>query len=900
MSSSVARAFIAAGSDAITAARLLNTVGALYVSDYGAIGDGVTDDTAAINAALTAASQSNQYCAVFFPPAEYRITAELISTTRYVAMVGIGPYATVIRQDTYGLSCIQLRANYNQVIGIGFKSANSVQLTGTYAAGTGVVMTLPVSAASLGITTSIPLCIDKMDLFEAVLPTAVSGNTITVNTAYTHDGSTTPFQITVCAVINGTRDGVSARNLAAGVYIANASNCVVSDCASWGMIEAVSLRGSTTGNQYNNTGNRVRRVDCYGYDFGILCQQNTDIIIEHIYGLVSKQSQGSNPPHLIYMTGQNPNATFTNQHNENVIISNCMARVNATAAGYALKFCKGITVTGLKAETCVRGIDLEGCTDATLTNITVVDMPNYSATDSVQAGIVIQDCHRVNLSNSTVSLLSYSTAIITTDSTDSYTAGAGQVFTVNDSLAALTAGGCADIDIGSANERVIVSATNNSNTFTATTAQAHTGTTTPFKIVFYPPTDGMAGITCRSGNSQNANGQTCTDVIISSCRVETGYTSANSTNVFRAEGQRIKWVDCEVYQTGDTASGGGWYCFSVAPGGTTVSATSNGTTTQINATNTQGLANGTMLTPLTGTAANVRKPTYVTGVVTNTSLTVAPALPASTTSGDTFITGQTPDSVQLINPTVTGTFGIVQIQAQSTNCVIELNTDILYTGMNANSISNSTTGTQTHISIKDAIYANFASSSFPRLTANNATPSVTGHTFVETNNTIQTTYTGLNNAIDGQRVTILCYDGGSATAGQYTIILPSASFVLNDAWYPASGDLLELRYDRTSWREIGRSGGWGWTAVTGATPAVSGYYSRIKHNNGGATTVTNFTGGHDGQMLIMASANGNTTIQHDGTHIALTGATNYVLSATKTLTLILTGGIWVETGRGGA
>lgn len=63
---------------------------------YGAVGNGTTDDTAAIQAAVTAASVSGGI--VLFPQGVYRITAALTLNTK-VSLLGIGASASVIKLD---------------------------------------------------------------------------------------------------------------------------------------------------------------------------------------------------------------------------------------------------------------------------------------------------------------------------------------------------------------------------------------------------------------------------------------------------------------------------------------------------------------------------------------------------------------------------------------------------------------------------------------------------------------------------------------------------------------------------------------------------------------------------------------------------------------------------------
>jgi hypothetical protein len=60
-------------------AKGLNAInGTVNVKDFGAVGDGVADDTAAIQAAIDSATASSGACSVFLPAGNYRITASVI------------------------------------------------------------------------------------------------------------------------------------------------------------------------------------------------------------------------------------------------------------------------------------------------------------------------------------------------------------------------------------------------------------------------------------------------------------------------------------------------------------------------------------------------------------------------------------------------------------------------------------------------------------------------------------------------------------------------------------------------------------------------------------------------------------------------------------------------------
>jgi hypothetical protein len=87
---------------------------------YGARGDGVTDDTAAINAAIVASAPG----VVFFPCATYLIAGTLAITTGAVSLVGENYQGTVLQFSNGALDCITVQgASYAAQI-YGFKLEN--------------------------------------------------------------------------------------------------------------------------------------------------------------------------------------------------------------------------------------------------------------------------------------------------------------------------------------------------------------------------------------------------------------------------------------------------------------------------------------------------------------------------------------------------------------------------------------------------------------------------------------------------------------------------------------------------------------------------------------------------------------------------------------------------------
>lgn len=75
----------------------------LSVKDFGAIGDGVVDDTAAIQAAITAAGNRAAGGTVFFPDGKYKITSTLTVSKSNVSLLGSSQYsAKIIRSSAFG------------------------------------------------------------------------------------------------------------------------------------------------------------------------------------------------------------------------------------------------------------------------------------------------------------------------------------------------------------------------------------------------------------------------------------------------------------------------------------------------------------------------------------------------------------------------------------------------------------------------------------------------------------------------------------------------------------------------------------------------------------------------------------------------------------------------------
>jgi len=94
---------------------------------YAAVGDGIMDDTTAINAAIVAADEAGGGV-VFFPKGTYRITSAL-SLPGSVSLLGVGPYSSVITIDHATANAI----NPAGTAGTGFQFIRSIGITAAQA-----------------------------------------------------------------------------------------------------------------------------------------------------------------------------------------------------------------------------------------------------------------------------------------------------------------------------------------------------------------------------------------------------------------------------------------------------------------------------------------------------------------------------------------------------------------------------------------------------------------------------------------------------------------------------------------------------------------------------------------------------------------------------------------------
>lgn len=130
--------FIQLGTGAIsrkTQDRLRETVS---VKDFGAAGDGSTDDTAAIQAAIDAASAATYQTVVYFPAGDYKITTSLAMKSQ-VSLRGAGAQSSVIQAYDVDALTFAYYADFEASITIeelGINGASGTTRRAFYQAGT--------------------------------------------------------------------------------------------------------------------------------------------------------------------------------------------------------------------------------------------------------------------------------------------------------------------------------------------------------------------------------------------------------------------------------------------------------------------------------------------------------------------------------------------------------------------------------------------------------------------------------------------------------------------------------------------------------------------------------------------------------------------------------------------
>ena len=158
------------------------------IKDFGAVGDGVTDDTDAINRALY-----QIYCvqvnpairrSIFFPAGVYRVTETIIIPT-YATLIGEGPDNTVIQMDNVGDSTLRPYVA---------RTGDSLQQTGANIGNNGATAPYSINISMMGFSTLDP----DMDVFLIEDASEVNFSEVDFHGPLTESELTTAANDTAC------------------------------------------------------------------------------------------------------------------------------------------------------------------------------------------------------------------------------------------------------------------------------------------------------------------------------------------------------------------------------------------------------------------------------------------------------------------------------------------------------------------------------------------------------------------------------------------------------------------------------------------------------------------------------------------------------------------------------
>lgn len=242
--------FLQAGSGAVQRTVQSKLRDAVSVKDFGAVGDGVADDTAAIQAAINyCTSLSNRKQTLYFPAnnagAYYKITSTLTISGR-LNIVGDGEFCTIIYAD--GFSAGQYILDFDNLAGSGIEFGGVQQITirGSNTNANGVRLknasywtfkNVQLRTLTVGIYITGTRCFSNF--FEQVSGYAISSYTVQFD-SFTGGGQ---YEFLGCT-FNGS-DGVYVTSTAAtdalAFYECNFEQCTVTDAYIAGTVNGLTF-----------------------------------------------------------------------------------------------------------------------------------------------------------------------------------------------------------------------------------------------------------------------------------------------------------------------------------------------------------------------------------------------------------------------------------------------------------------------------------------------------------------------------------------------------------------------------------------------------------------------------------------------------------------------------------
>ena len=191
--------FLQSGTGAVTRTWQDKARDIFSVKDFGATGDGSTDDTVAIQAAITACGAAGGGT-VYFPRGIYQLSALLTVSSNAVVFVGAGRFATTLRQTTLNTGIVAFSGLFNGASSIGFiysgtptSGATAIAVTNSYCTLSDFVVRSSYVAVSFSGSGAVAGKVTNFELldYESVGILASSMNDLMVDNFIINAGSAT-------------------------------------------------------------------------------------------------------------------------------------------------------------------------------------------------------------------------------------------------------------------------------------------------------------------------------------------------------------------------------------------------------------------------------------------------------------------------------------------------------------------------------------------------------------------------------------------------------------------------------------------------------------------------------------------------------------------------------------
>lgn len=194
------------------------------IRDFGAVGDGVTDDTAAINRALfqlfCREVNSEIRRSVFFPAGTYRITSSILIPP-YAKLVGEGANSSIIKLDAAGEDYVARTCDNEQQIGVSI--GNNGAVTPRFMEIHGMTFQASENADIFLVEGTVQMLFESVNFIGPLIASDL--NTAADNISCIRFGSTTSLvtkQITFdSCLFSGTTYGIRTDENISGITVSN-------------------------------------------------------------------------------------------------------------------------------------------------------------------------------------------------------------------------------------------------------------------------------------------------------------------------------------------------------------------------------------------------------------------------------------------------------------------------------------------------------------------------------------------------------------------------------------------------------------------------------------------------------------------------------------------------------